>query len=146
MLRTVAGLAAFILVITGSLILWQGKSQGVAIPVAPPARAAASPALAPLAPIGEAPSATPASREQKRFGRADKNRDGRISLAELVEPRRKAFAKLDRDLDGKLGFEEWAVKTIDKFEGADADHSKALTPAEYAATAPKVKPKPACGC
>ena len=46
---------------------------------------------------------------------------GASRLAELVEPRRKAFAKLDLNQDGKLGFEEWAVKTIDKFEDADDD-------------------------
>ena len=53
-------------------------------------------------------------------------------MAELVEPRRKAYAKLDLDHDGKLSFEEWAVKTIDKFNEADADKSKALTPTEFA--------------
>ena len=78
-----------------------------------------------LAPIPEAPSADPKSKEEKRFARADKDDDGRITLAELVEPRRKAFAKLDLNRDGKLSFEEWAVKTIDKFDDADADKSKA---------------------
>ena len=72
---------------------------------------------------------------------------GRITLAELVEPRRKAFAKLDLDQDGKLSFEEWAVKTIDKFKTADADKNGGLTRAEYATTAPKPKPKKAvCAC
>ena len=37
-------------------------------------------------------------------------------------------------------------QTIDKFDSADADRSKALTPAEYATTAPKAKAKPACAC
>ena len=91
-------------------------------------------------------SADPKSKEEKRFARADKDEDGRITLAELVEPRRKAYAKLDLDQDGKLSFEEWAVKTIDKFKDADADESSALTPAEYATTAPKPKAKPACAC
>jgi hypothetical protein len=100
-----------------------------------------------LSPIGQAPSADLQSKEEKRFARVDKNEDGRISLAELVEPRRKAFAKLDLDQDGKLGFEEWAVKTIGKFEGADGDQNKALTPAEFATTAPPPKPqKPSCAC
>ena len=99
-----------------------------------------------LARIPDAPSADPMNKEQKRFARADKDEDGRITLAELVEPRRKAYARLDLDQDGKLSFEEWAVKTIDKFGGADADQSRALTPAEYATTAPKVKANPACSC
>ena len=106
---------------------------------------AATPAT--LAPIGQAPAADPQSKEEKRFARVDKNDDGRISLAELVEPRRQAFAKLDRDQDGKLGFEEWAVKTIDKFEGADGDKNALLTAFEYAATAPKPKARTAtCAC
>ena len=39
------------------------------------------------------------------------------------------------------------MRTIDKFEGADADDNEALTPAEYATTAPKPKKKkPNCAC
>ena len=46
-----------------------------------------------------------------------------------------------------MGFEEWAVKTIDKFGGADGDKNASLTAAEYAATAPKPKAKKAmCAC
>jgi len=144
--RILAGIAAFLLLITGATLMWRGNAQEPGVPPPPAPRfAAATPAT--LAPIGSAPAADPKSKEEKRFARADKNEDGRISLAELVEPRRKVFAKLDVNQDGKLGFEEWAVKTIDKFEGADADKNAALTPAEYAATAPKPKAKkPACAC
>jgi hypothetical protein len=40
-----------------------------------------------------------------------------------------------------------AALLLDKFEGADSDRNKALTPAEFAVTAPKPKkPKPACSC
>jgi Ca2+-binding EF-hand superfamily protein len=100
-----------------------------------------------LSPIPNAPEADAKSKEQRRFARADKNEDGRISLAELVEPRRTAFAKLDLDQDGKLSFEEWAVRTLDKFAEADVDKSKTLSPAEYVTTAPKPRPKkPACAC
>ena len=69
----------------------------------------------------QAPEATAKSREQKRFSRVDKDKDGRIEKEEVLAPRRKAFAKLDTNGNGALSFEEWAAKTIDKFGGADAD-------------------------
>ncbi|HEX6410520.1 MAG TPA: EF-hand domain-containing protein [Sphingomicrobium sp.] len=58
------------------------------------------------------PEATPKSREEKRFSRADKDKNGRIEREELLASRRKAFAKLDKNGNGSLSFEEWAVKTI----------------------------------
>ena len=93
-----------------------------------------------------APEATPKSREEKRFNRADSNDDGRIVVEELLQPRRKAFAKLDGNGDGRLSFEEWAVKTIEKFEDADADRNNQLSRGEYATTAPKPSRKPKCRC
>ena len=145
MTRWLAGIASFLLLITGAVLALSGRAQEPAIPTAPPARLASAPKI--LSPIPNAPEADAKSKEQKRFARADKDEDGRISLAELVEPRRKAFAKLDLDRDGKLSFEEWAVRSIDKFAEADADKNKLLTPIEYAATAPKPRPKkPACAC
>ena len=145
--RILAGIASFLLLVTGSVMLWRGSAEEPSLPPAPEPRFAAATAPMPrLAPIGHAPSADPKSKEEKRFARADKDDNGRISLAELVEPRRKAFAKLDVNSDGKLAFEEWAVKTIDKYEDANDDGNAWLTPAEYAATAPKPKRKPACSC
>jgi len=146
MARFLAGVASCFLLLTGAFLLWQGRAQGPVGPAAPSPRMAAAPAPMTLSPIPAAPVADAKSKEEKRFARADKNEDGRVSLAELVDPRRKAFARLDLNQDGKLGFEEWAVKTIDKFEGADADKNNWLTAAEYAATAPKRKAKPACAC
>jgi hypothetical protein len=146
MWRYLAGAAACFLFMTGAFLLWQGKAeQGPSLPPAPGAPTAA-PVLAATPAVLRAPEATPKSREQKRFGRADKDDDGRITRAELIEPRRKAFAKLDANGNGSLSFEEWAVKTLDKFGGADKDASGWLTPAEYASTAPKpAKPK-RCAC
>ncbi len=146
--RFLAGAAACLLLVTGAFLIWQGRAQGPVMPAAPAPRAfvANSPPIN-LARIPRALAADPASKEQKRFTRADKDKDGRITLAELVDPRRKAYAKLDLNQDGKLSFEEWAVKTIDKFNEADGDKSKALTATEYATTAPKPKaPKAACSC
>ncbi len=152
MKRVLAGIAASLLLISGAILMWRGGVQAptsqALSPIPVPRFAAASVAATPvtLTPIGQAPSADPKSKEEKRFARADKNDDGRISLAELVEPRRKAFAKLDLDQNGQLGFEEWAVKTIGKYEEANDDDNGWLTPAEYAATAPKPRAKPACSC
>ncbi len=144
MARWLAGIAAFLLFIGGGVLALKGQADTPSLPDPPQPRLAAA---VPLSPIPNAPEADPKSKEEKRFARADKNEDGRITLAELVEPRRKAFAKLDVNSDGRLSFEEWAVRTIDKFEGADADDSRALTPAEYATTAPKPRPKKAnCSC
>jgi hypothetical protein len=145
MARWLAGIAAVLLLTAGAFLALQGRAEEPQIPPAPQPRLASTSAI-PLSPIPAAPEADARSKEEKRFARADINEDGQISLAELIEPRRKAFAKLDVNQDGKLSFEEWAVKTIDKFEGADGDGSKWLTPAEYAATAPKPKKKPACSC
>jgi EF hand len=145
MVRWIAGIAAVLLLITGSVLALQSRAEEPALPTAPQPRLAS--ASTRLSPIPDAPEADAKSKEEKRFARVDKDENGRITLAELVEPRRKAFAKLDVDQDGKLSFEEWSVRTIDKFAEADADKNRALTPAEYAATAPKPRPKkPACAC
>lgn len=144
MARYLAGLASCLLLITGVVLFWQARADTAqAVPLPPPPQAAPGP----LAPLPEPPEATPKSREEKRFARADKDDDGKITAAELYEPRRKAFAKLDVNGNGTLSFEEWAVKTVRKFEGADRDNSGWLTPAEYATTAPKpAKKKARCSC
>ena len=146
MLRWLAGIAAVLLFVTGAVLIFRSGTEAPGLPSPPKPRLAAQ-LPGQLAPIGEAPAADPKSKEVKRFDRSDKNEDGRITLAELVEPRRKAFAKLDIDADGRLSFEEWAAKSIDKFEGADRDGNKSLTRVEFATTAPKPRPKKAaCAC
>ena len=141
--RWLAGIAAILLLVTGTVLALSGESRGDDLPAAPQPRLASA---IPMSAIPEAPRADPKSKEEKRFARADKDENGRVTLAEMVEPRRKAFAKLDSNSDGKLSFEEWSVKTIDKFETADANKDKALSPSEYASTAPKPKKKPTCSC
>ena len=143
MARYLAAIVSGLFLIIGAVLLWQGRpDKAEAVPMPPPPQAAGK-----LSPLPEPPESTPRSREQKRFARADKDDDGKITAAELYEPRRKAFAKLDANGNGSLSFEEWAARTIDKFEGADRDRSGWLTPAEYATTAPPPpKKKPRCGC
>lgn len=142
MARYLAVLASGLLFIIGGVLISQGRAdKAEALPPAP------LPTAQPPTALPEPPEATPRSREQKRFARADRDDDGRITAAELLEPRRKAFAKLDTNGNGSLSFEEWAVKTIGKFQGADKDKSGWLTPAEYATTAPPPpKKKARCSC
>jgi hypothetical protein len=107
----------------------------------------ATPALVAQNSVPEPPEATPKSREERRFSRADKDKNGRIEREELLAPRRrKAFAKLDKNGDGKLAFEEWGVKTVDKFAGAEKDRTGWLSAAEYASTAPPPPKKRRCSC
>ena len=88
------------------------------------------------------PEASALSREQQRFFRYDRDRDGRISRTEMLSTRTAAFRKLDKDGNNLLTFEEWAVTTVDRFGGADADDVGYLTPAEFATTAPAPAPTP----
>jgi hypothetical protein len=144
--RFLAGAAACFLLLTGAFLFWQSRAaEPSTLPEAPPARMATSSLVAQQLPAP--PEATTKSREQKRFSRADKDKNGRIEREEVLAARRKSFAKLDANGNGALSFEEWAAKTIGKFEGADKDRSGWLNTAEYATTAPPPpKKKPRCGC
>jgi hypothetical protein len=144
--RFLAGAVACFLLMTGAFLFWQGRAEEApALPPAPPARMASGGVLQPTIPAP--PEASPKSREEKHFSRADKDKNGRIEREELMAPRRKAFAKLDTNGNGMLSFEEWGVKTVGKFDGADKDRSGWLSPTEYATTAPPPpKRKPRCGC
>ena len=64
----------------------------------------------------------------------------------MLSSRTEAFRKLDKDGNNLLTFEEWAVATVDRFEGADRNKDAVLSPAEFAATKPKPAAKPACRC
>lgn len=147
MWRFFAGVLACFLFMTGAFLLWQGRAEEApAFPSPPPAQPAAPAMLASNLPVPRPPEASPKSREQQRFARADKDDDGKISSAELFDPRRKAFAKLDKNGNGSLSFEEWAVRTVEKFAQADRDRSGWLSAGEYATTAPKPRAKTRCTC
>lgn len=147
MLRFFAGAAAAFLLLTGAFLMWQSHAAEPSsqLPSAPAARGSGAGLLAASVPF-DPPQATEASREEKRFSRADKNKDGKIESEEIFAPRHKAFAKLDTNGNGSLSFEEWAAKTITKFQGADSDHTGWLTAAEYASTAPPAPKHKRCSC
>ena len=150
-------LGAFLaLVLAGIGLFWmQGRAE-VERGAPPPklARAVGKPDLTvlPTANVAGMRGPTPAeaaepTREQERFFRYDRNRDGKISRNEMLSTRTAAFRKLDKDGNNLLTFEEWAERTVDKFDGADANHDGILTQAEFATTAPPPKKaKPACAC
>lgn len=132
----VGGLATLALVAAG-LVLFNRSARSVA---------ALPTALGAVAQAGESgalpdsvPEVSDKTREQKRFDRYDKDRNGAVSREEYLAPRRKAYAKLDANHDGVLSFDEWAVKTETKFAEADADKTGTMTPTEFATTAPKRK-------
>lgn len=141
MWRYAAGVGAIVATIGAGALLYSRDRPAAAVLPPPPAavqgeHAAALPATA--------PEATAETREQRRFGRYDKDENGGISRDEYLAQRRKAFARLDVNSDGRLTFEEWAVKATSKFAAADRDRSGAMSPAEFATTA--VKRKPAVRC
>ena len=143
--RFLMGVAAAMLLMTGLLFWW--KSAGRAadpVPAAPPAGTPM--ALDADAPIDLPPAASARTREEKRFGRYDKDKDGKIARGEYLASRQKAFAKLDLDHDGRLSFDEYSVKAIAKFSGADADRSGVLTPVEFATTRVIRKERPKAKC
>jgi hypothetical protein len=159
--RIVLGAFAALLMVAAGLFWWQGRAQ-LARAVPPPDMAANPPAGE--API-ELPSANPhargsalpragkikLSKEQARFSRYDRNRDGEISRNEMLSTRVKAFQKLDTNHDNMLSFEEWAVKTSDKFKAIDTNHDGVISPVELAAydaamAAKKKQRKPASRC
>jgi hypothetical protein len=141
MWRFLAGALAAMLLMTGGFLIWgPGSARPPAqVPPPPPPSAAAS------EPLPErVPEATPKTREEKRFDRYDKDRNGAITREEYLASRRKAYAKLDANGDGRLSFEEWATKTATKFSGADRDRSGAMSRVEFATTAVKRKPRAPC--
>ncbi len=145
------GLAA--LVMAGVGLFWlQGRAAVEAGAPPPEVEASEVPDVLPSADVGdlvgpEPPVATELTREQRRFGRYDRNSDGRITRHEMLSTRTSGFQRLDTDGNNLLTFEEWAVTTVDRFDYADVDGNDWLTPEEFARTAPpRSKPKPKCRC
>ena len=132
----VGGLATLALVAAGVVLFNRSGRSVAALPSAPLA-------FAQSAAVGALPDSVPQAsdrtREQKRFDRYDKDRNGAVTREEYLANRRKAYAKLDTNHDGTLSFDEWAIKAETKFAVADADKSGAMNATEFATTAVKRK-------
>ena len=145
MLRFLGGAGSALLLVLAGFLIWQSRaSQETAIPPVPPGQADGGngPALPQAVRAGRGgralpPSAPERTKEERRFGRADRDNDGRITREEMLQPRRRAYARLDRDGNGQLSFEEWANRTIERFAQADGNRDGALNAAEYASTRPQ---------
>ena len=143
MLRFFAGVATCFLFMTGAFLLWQSHAaEGPKLPDAPPARSAGL--FGSDMPL-KAPEASSKSRDEKRFSRYDKNKDGKVQADEYLAARHRNFDKLDADHNGALSFEEYAVKGVEKFNAAGGRKGW-LSPAEFVATAPPQAKRKACSC
>jgi hypothetical protein len=150
--RIVLGALAGLLLVGAGVFWWQGRAEterGADLPQAPLA-APETEGLPDASGAGLRGPAPPEvdefTREQRRFDRLDRNRDGKIDRNEMLSPRVPAFRKLDKDGNNLLSFEEWAVATSDRFRGADASRDGSLSRAEFATTKPKRSTKPRCDC
>jgi EF hand len=143
MLRFGAGVLSALLLVAAGLFFWGGEDG---IRAAVPAAPAVDEAAYGLADLPQPATAPAKSKEEKRFNRYDKDKNGSISSEEYLTSRRKAYAKLDVNGDGVLQFSEYAVKTSTKFGKADNDRSGSLTRAEFATTKPVRKARPKADC
>jgi hypothetical protein len=145
MFRFLAGAAACFLLMTGAFLIWQSRAaSGPALPGAPGARTQSASLFAASEPL-QAPEADPKTREQKRFSRYDKNKDGKVEADEYLAARHKNFDKLDVDHNGALSFAEYAAKGIEKFASAGGRKGW-LSPTEFVATVPPPPKRKACSC
>jgi hypothetical protein len=153
--RFLAGSIAALLLVAAGLFWWQGEADRQTRPLVARGGAKAQPPSLPGegdpdargAPPPGPPAAAQRTREQRRFDRYDRNRDSAITRVEMLSTRSAAFRKLDKDGNNLLSFEEWAVRTSDRFAGADANKDGKLNAAEFATTAPKpAAPRQECDC
>ncbi len=151
--RMVLGAFAALALVAAGLFWWQGRAETER--GAPPPEVGLEEKAAP-GPLPSAdgrgqrgaapPEASEATREQRRFGRLDRDLDGRITRNEMMSTRTRDFRKLDTDGNNLLSFEEWAVATGNRFKAADGNGDLWLSREEFATTKPRDPPKPKCKC
>lgn len=139
MWRFLGGVASALLMVAAGIFIWRSQADAGQI-ARPPA--ALSLAAAEAVPLGDPPQASEKTREEKRFGRFDRDKNGGVAAEEFLLSRRKAYARIDADGNGTLSFAEYAGKAVIKFKAADADRSGVLTPAEFLTTRVVRKTKP----
>ena len=152
----VLGALAALLLAAAGLFWWQGRAEvqrGAPLPDLSAPQAPELPITLPSAGAHGRGAALPRtvqseqSKQDKRFNRYDKNKDGKLTRTEVLATRVKAFQKLDTNHDNLLSFEEWAVKTANRFSEMDANGDGTVTRAEFDAfTAAQDKKKKARGC
>lgn len=146
MWRYLVGAAVALALAGGGMLWWKSSAIAERTGVAGLRAHATAGAAGGEDAMPDPPTASEKTREEKRFARVDKDRDGRITRDEYLAMRRKAFAKLDTNGDGTLGFDEWAAKAEAKFADADKDKTGVLTAAEFATTRVARKAKPRANC
>lgn len=150
--RIAIGAVAALALASVGLFWWQGRAEtetGAPPPAVTEERAVSGPL--PTTDVRglrgpTPPEASEATREQRRFGRLDRDMDGRITRNEMMSTRTEDFRRLDVDDNNLLTFEEWAVTTANRFRGADRNGDLWLSREEFATTRPKEQPKPKCKC
>ena len=143
MWRYLIGAVAGLLVAGAVMLLWKGASATHS-PFAQLAAAATN--MQSDEELPDPPAASEKTKEQKRFSRADHDKDGKISRDEFLAARKRNFAKLDLNGDGKLSFDEYAAKAETKFADADKDKNGSLDAPEFATTRTVRKSKPQVNC
>jgi hypothetical protein len=143
--RFLGGVASALLLVAAGMFLWKSIAGArEPIPAAPAEAGAVGPVA--LGTLADPPAASEKTREERRFSRYDKDKDGMVAREEYLASRRKAYAKLDANGDGRLTFDEWAAKSTGKFAAADGDRSGVLTAAEFATTRVIRKTRSAANC
>ena len=149
--RTFFGALAALLLAAAGLFWWQGRAEtnvGKApqqladLPAGPELPGETGDGIRGAAP----PEVNEATKEQRRFDRLDRNRDAKITRTEALMPRVAMFRKLDADGNNLLSFEEWSIKTTNRFKGADRNGDGTLDRPEFATTKQQHKSPPQCRC